>query len=435
MMDGTGPGPAGQSAAGQGNDRLALLALISAFGFIFISRGVADSWMVFLLPVEQDFGATRQQTAGVYSVYMLTTGLSAPLAGLILRQFGARLNYGLGVLLIGCAMFLAAQASVMIELYLYVGILASMGISAIGIVPASALIGRWYRHRMSVAMGVAYSGLGTGSLLMVPLAQWLIEWQGWRSTYTTMGCGLAILLVVTMLLPWQRLAGATPLRGRGADGGTDPAGGGISLRQAVRRPEFLGLALSFTFTGFSMYTVIVQVVPFLVESGYAPLKAATAFGLAGMLSVGGVISTGWLSHRYGLRPIALLSFTCTFAGIFCLLFLSYHRLEWLLVCFVGIFGIAQGARGPIVATLSNRLFTGPSAAAIYGVIYACSNIGAGIGAWGSGYLHDISSSYRPALLVAAAGIVMAALPFLLLQAFRAPVPIQPAVPSHPEKSP
>lgn len=414
---------------GQDNRRLALLALIAAFGFIFISRGIADSWMVFLLPVEQDFGGTRQQTAGVYSTYMLTTGVSAPLAGLILRQFGARVNYALGVLLIGCALFLAARSTAMVEFYLYIGILASMGISAIGIVPASALIGRWYRHRMSVAMGVAYSGLGTGSLVVVPLAQWWIEWQGWRSTYMAMGWCVAVLLAVTIALPWQRLAGATPRAGQWPGGSTDPAGGGLTLRQALRRPEFFALALSFTFTGFSMYMVIVQVVPFLVESGYAPLKAATAFGLAGMLSVGGVIS----SHRFGLRPIALLSFACTFTGILCLLSLSYLRFEWLLACFVGIFGIAQGARGPIVATLSNRLFTGASAAAIYGVIYACSNIGAGIGAWGAGYLHDASASYRPALLVAAAGIVVAALPFLLQHAFRAPVAIQPASPSNQEK--
>src|SRR3546814_20647338 len=106
--------------------------------------------------------------------------------------------------------------------------------------------------------------------------------------------------------------------------------------------------------------VIGELVPFLVESGYAPLKAATAFCLSGMRSVGGVISTGWLSHRYGLRPIALLSFACTFVGIFCLLSLSYYRLEWLLAYYVGLFGIAHGARGPTVAPLSTRMFTGSS---------------------------------------------------------------------------
>jgi predicted MFS family arabinose efflux permease len=406
-------------AAGQDNSRLALLALTTAFGFIFVSRGVADSWMVFLLPVEQEFGVSRQQTAGVYSTYMLSTGLSAPLAGLMLRRFGARLNYALGVLLIGCAMLLAAQANVIAELYIYVGVLASMGISAIGIVPASALIGHWYRHRMSVAMGAAYAGLGSGSLLMVPLAQWSIEWQGWRGTYTTMGWCLAVLLLVTLLLPWRRLHST----GGGVASDSQAPEGGITLRRAMKRPEFIGLAVSFAFTGFSMYMVIVQVVPFLVESGYAPLRAATAFGLAGMLSVVGVVSTGWLSHRYGLRPIALLSFACTFIGILCLLGLSFRNSELLLVCFVGIFGIAQGARGPVVATMSNRLFPGPSAAAIYGVIFACSNVGAGIGAWISGYLHDASDSYRPALLLAAAGIALAAAPFLLQRAFRSPTAV------------
>ena len=181
---------------------------------------------------------------------------------------------------------------------------------------------------------------------------------------------------------------------------------------------------TFGLTGFSMYVVIVQVVPFLVESCYAPLTAATAFGLSGMLSVGGVILSGWLSDRFGLRPIALLSFACTYAGTLCLLGLSYAVSEWLLAAYVGIFGIAQGARGPIIATMSNRLFTGPAAAAIYGVIYATSNVGAGFGAWLSGYLHDLSGNYRIALIVAATGILLAAMPFTWQTAFRSPTPIR-----------
>jgi predicted MFS family arabinose efflux permease len=103
-----------------------------------------------------------------------------------------------------------------------------------------------------------------------------------------------------------------------------------------------------------------------------------------------------------------------------LLGLSYTASEWLLVAFVGTFGVAQGARGPIVASLSNRLFAGPSAAAIYGVIYASSMVGAAVGAWGSGFLHDVSASYRPALLVAAAGILLAAAPFAFQRALRGP---------------
>ena len=74
--------------------------------------------------------------------------------------------------------------------------------------------------------------------------------------------------------------------------------------------------------------------------------------------------------------------------------------------------------------MSNRLFTGPAAAAIYGVIYATSNVGAGFGAWLSGYLHDLSGNYRIALIVAATGILLAAMPFTWQTAFRSPTPIR-----------
>lgn len=409
----------------RGNSRVAWYALIVAFFFVLVSRGVIDTWMVFLLPIEQEFGVNRQLTAGVFSVYMLATGLSAPLSGLLLRRFGYRLNYCLGLGLIATANFIASRAQGMMELYLCIGILSSLGISAIGVVPASALIGHWFKHRMSVAMGAVYAGLGTGSLLLVPLAQWLIELQGWRATYILMASSVACMAVIALVLPWHILGGGSTELKITAGNGETRAVDGITLRQAIRSPEFIGLFISFGCTGLGMYIVVVQAVPFLIDGGVSPLKAATAYGLCGMLSVGGVIITGWLSDRFGLRPVALASFACTFSGILCLLGLSFGVSELLLACYVACFGIAQGARGPIVATMSNRLFPGSAAAAIYGVIYASSNIGAGGGAWLSGLLHDLTDSYRPALMLGAVIICGAAMPFMVVRSFRAPQPVQP----------
>lgn len=412
------------------------MALTVAFAFVFVSRGLSDIWMVFLLPIEGEFHATRQQTTGVYSTYMLTTGLSAPLAALLLRRLGARISYGLGLTLITVATLFASRATQLWQLYLCVGVLSSVGLSMIGIVPASALIGHWFQLRMPTAMAVVYAGLGSGALLLVPLAQWSIQQQGWRETYETIGIAVAVLLVGTMLLPWRRIWGM-PVEAPAAGSGTWPAGVGdgtgsavgvlgvaITLRQAVARREFAGLTATFALTGFSMYMVSVQVIPLLVESGHAQLKAAATFGMTGMISVAGVMASGWLSDRFGLRPIALLSFSCSFVGILCLLGLSYENQDWLLFAFVAIYGVSQGARGPIVASLSNQLFRGPAAPSIYGVIYATSMVGAGIGAWASGFLHDVTASYRAGLLVAAVGIVLAAMPFALLRELRAPQPLR-----------
>lgn len=400
-----------------------MAAMAVAFGFVLVSRGVADAWMVFLLPIEQAFNATRQQTAGVYSTYMLATGLSAPLAGFLLRRFGSRVCYALGATLIAAANAMASRADGLLALYVCIGILSSVGISAIGIVPASALVSRWFTRRMSLAMGAVYAGLGAGSLLLVPLVQASIDWQGWRGTYAAIGWTMAAVTIIALALPWRLLDRGTPRRPEpGTAGAEQPQG--LTLRQAMRHREFAGMLVAFGCTGFSMYLVIVQVVPFLIESGLSPLRAATAVGICGMLSVPGVLLAGWLGERFGLHRIALLTFCCTGGGILCLIAMSFGMADWLLALYVGAFGIAQGARGPIIATLSNRLFPGPAAATIYGVVYAASYVGASAGALISGALHDLTDSYRPALALAIVTVMLAASPFVLLRTFRAPVPVR-----------
>lgn len=398
------------------------LALAIAFAFVFLSRGVADTWMVFLLPLEQDLGATRQEMTGVYSTFMVVTGLSAPVVGVVMQRFGNRVTYSGGVFLIALAFLLASQAHRIWHFYLLIGGLSSMGIAAIGIVPASALISRWFQHRLSSAMAAAYAGQGCGTLAMVPFTQWLIEQVGWRSSYALIGSAVGLLAGATLFLPWRRLAGQpAPVAGKSAAAG----GAGLTLRQALLRHEFWSLVTVFAFTGFSMYLVVVQIVAFLVETGYPPLQAATAYGVTGILNVGGILMIGWLADRFGLRPIALLSFTSTFCGMLFLLAMSYAPSLWLLVGYVICFGLAQGARGPIVATLSNRFFAGPAAASIYGVIFACSLFGAGIGSWLAGALHDLTGSARLGIVIGAGGVLIASSPFLFVRAVRHPAPVQP----------
>ena len=45
-----------------------------------LGRGLGDSYTVFLLPLERDFGWTRSQVASVFSIYLLVHGGTATLA-------------------------------------------------------------------------------------------------------------------------------------------------------------------------------------------------------------------------------------------------------------------------------------------------------------------------------------------------------------------
>jgi MFS family permease len=393
--------------------RLPALVLGLCFLFNFLARGIGDTFMVFLLPLQAEFGLQRSQMTGVYSALMVISGLSSPLAGLLIERWGPRALYSAGIAVLACGYYLAAFATQIWHFYLCVGLLGGLGAAAIGMVPATALLSRWFSHRLGTATGMAYAGFGCGSLVLVPLTQALIEASGWRATYRWAGEFLLLALILSQFIPWRSIfAGRADPRAPGLLRGKARAqSASAALRQALGQRRFWLLVQIMFFTAVGMYLVIVQSVAYLVDSGFAPLKAAGAFGAAGMLSVVGVSSAGWIADRFGYKLSATTSFIGTASGVTLLYSLSFGPSNLLLACYVLSFGIFQGVRGPLIASLSARLFAGPGLAAIYGAIYACMAIGSGIGALLSGLLYDATGSYGPAFMLSLACLAMAAAPF------------------------
>ena len=190
--------------------------------------------------------------------------------------------------------------------------LGGLGIAAIGMVPAAALISRWFERRMSTAIGLAYAGFGCGSLLLVPLAQALIDAHGWRTAYQAIGAALLALLPIAAAMPWTKIRAGLPSRAAAPPRAHADVG---PVRAALGQRTFWLLVQVMFFTAVGMYLIIVQSVVYLVDVGFAPLQAAGAFGVAGALSVLGVSSAGWLADRFGHRRAATVSFAGTFLGI------------------------------------------------------------------------------------------------------------------------
>jgi MFS family permease len=137
-------------------------------------RGMGDTYAAFLLPIEREFSWTRSQITSVYSIYLLVNGFTAPLVGMVFDRVGPRWVYGAGMTCLGAAFFFAAGLSSLWQFYVFIGVLVGLGVSLNGMVPGSALLSRWYRERLSTAIGIAFSAIGVGTIVFVPLAQYLI---------------------------------------------------------------------------------------------------------------------------------------------------------------------------------------------------------------------------------------------------------------------
>jgi MFS family permease len=373
---------------------------------------------VFLLPLEREFGWTRSQVASVYSIYLLVNGGTAALVGVVFDRLGPRWVYGAGTALLGTAFLLASAVDRLWQFYLCIGVLVGLGVSLNGMVPGSALLARWYRQRLSTAIGVAFSATGVGAMLLVPLAQSLIGEYGWRSAYRFLGLGLIVLVPLVLLLPWRRFAAGSADYHREARG--KKPGEGWSFRAASRTPVFWGLAAVFFFTAAAMFSVLVQLVVLLIDAGFPALTAASAFGVIGMLSAISVMSSGFVSDRFGYRQTVTASFAGTGAGMAILLSMTFQSQPAfiLLVLFVVMFGFCMGTRGPIISSVSARYFSGPQVATIYGAIYSANALGAACGSLMGGALHDLTGGYRLGLAIALVLLALAAAPFWAVRELR-----------------
>ena len=396
--------------------RTALGVLAVCFALSVFGRGLGESFSVFLLPISESFGWNRADVVSVYSLSALAGGLASPLIGRLFDYSGPRSVYSLGLLLFGGAFLFAAHAGHLWQIQLSVGLCVGLGIALIGNVPNSILLGRWFGPKLPTAMAVVYSATGAGVLALLPASQLLIEHFGWRGAYQIFGATALALLLPLLILPWRLFSEGQPHLTRiAADDAPDD---GWTLGRAVRHHAFWALFATFFFTAIGMYALTPQIVAYLIEAGFPPLHAATAWGFSGVVLLFGMLGVSWLDGIIGRRPSVLFSYAMSVFGIFLLWLLQWYPNIWVLTGFVVCFGSMIGSRGPLLTATAMKLFKGKRVGTIYGAIAIGSGLGSAFGSWSGGLIHDVTHSYNPLILYSLISVILGMIPFLVVPALR-----------------
>jgi MFS family permease len=310
-----------------------------------------------------------------------------------------------GVAVLGVACILASRIGSLWTLYLIAGVLAAAGVCAVSWVPSGALIARWFAERRGSMMGIAFSGMGAGVLVMGPLTQWLIDAYGWRMAYVALGVGtLAILGPIVAFGVWDSPGAGRAWRSPAAESRAAavrvPADAGASIGDALGSRPFWALFFAYLCTPLAVFPVVTHQVAFAIDQGFPRLFVAGIFGLTGLLSVVGRIAFGVAADRIGRAPSATISYACTAVGTLCLLSLETWRHAAPLYAYAILFGLGFGARGPIITAIASQLFQGRRFGAIYGILSVGNGIGGGVAPWFGGAIYDLTGSYRIAFLIA-----------------------------------
>src|SRR4030081_463819 len=198
--------------------------IIVVVTFVTVAIGVKARTAIslFFSPIVTEFGWERGVTAGGFSFGFLVSGAMSPLIGRMMDRAGPRAVMELGVALMAGGMLLAPLTTQPWHLYLTIGVMVGAGSVCLGYSGQSLFLPNWFNRRRGLAIGLAFAGVGLGSMTLLPWVQHMIEHAGWRTACTAMG-----ILVLVVLAPINLL-----LRKRPEDIGLEPDGDAAPLASA-----------------------------------------------------------------------------------------------------------------------------------------------------------------------------------------------------------
>lgn len=374
-----------------------------AFTVLFVSYGIQFTFGVFMPAIEAETGWDRASLSLPYALYVFLYSALGAASGWATDRWGPRAVICTGGCLLGGGIVLSSQARELWHLYVSLGLIAATGMSA-AFVPCNSTVVRWFTRRRGLALSISTSGGSLGNLLFPPLAAALIAACGWRPAYLMLGCaGLLIIgLCAVFIVRDPEQLGLVP------DGRPPPrlsphldqtaAAKDYTLAEARKTVAFWLLTVVFTLTWLVVFMPFVHIVPFAIDLGVPPLRAATIVSAIGVGSLSGRLLSGAVSDRLGRLPT--LGASLAMQG---LAFSGFALSGGLSLVYPSsiMFGLAYGGAATLFPAIVGDFFGRLSVGAIVGFIFAVAGSSAAFGPFIAGYLYDASGSYEAAFGLAA----------------------------------
>ena len=393
------------------------LLLAGAFVTFAVSAALMHSYAVFLVAFLEEFRWSRAETSLAFSVSQLVGGASAPFVGALVDRLGPRRLVLLGGSILAVGLLGSAYLHALWQLIVLYGILMTIGANCLGLVVFVPMLSRRFVNNRGMAISVVQSANGFARAVSAPVAQILISGIGWRSAYLAQGALMTVLVwPLAALFSRDDAPARVSSSSSSSSVATDrPARRDWTLAEAIATPHFWLLFTVYLCTGLGSFFVSLHQLAFAVDVGFDKLYAASVLGMGALLSVAGTIVTGTLSDHIGRELSAVLAYAVSIVGVICALFITGPDHAWLLWIHACFFGLTWGARGPAVTAKTADLFPGPNLGAILGVITVGTGIGSAVGAWGAGWIFDVSGSYRLAFLASIASYLLGCAAFWALR--------------------
>ena len=392
---------------------------------VFVSMGIGvnarTAFSLLFPPILDEFRWERGATAGAFSFGFLLSAFMSPLLGRMMDRVGPRAVMELGVVLLAAGLLLAPLTTEAWHLYATLGVLVGGGSVCLGYSGQSLFLPNWFVRRRGLATGIAFAGVGVGSIILLPAMQLAIEAYGWRSACWTLGLLALIVLAPINLLLRKRPEdmGLLPDGDAAPEATAAPEASNVvdsawaavdwTLGRAMRTARFWWIAIGYFCGLYAWYAVQVHQTKYLIEIGFSPTLAAWALGFVSLVGIPGQIALGHISDRIGREWVwtaGMVGFAACYLLLLALQAFPSLALLYLMVLAQGVLGYGVTS---VFAAVVAEIFQGRHYGTIFGTLMLVAITGGAAGPWLTGVLFDAYGNYTVAFWIGVGASLASAL--------------------------
>jgi MFS family permease len=383
--------------------------IVAAGGLLgCVAIGAMFSLPVFLRPISRDTGWSITGLSSAMTFAFLAMAVGSIIWGNLSDRFGPRLIVLTGSCVLAAALAMASRATSLIEFQLIFGLVVGGATAAI-FAPMMACVTGWFDTHRSLAVSLVSAGMGMAPMTMSPLAARLISNHDWRTSLQILAALAAALMIPVALLVRRPPA----LKSDNAVLALhDEPQSGITVRQAIKSPQFITLLLTNFFCCATHSGPIFHTVSYAISCGIPLVAAVSIYSLEGLAGLGGRVAFGFLGDRFGAKRVLVSGLLLQAFGA-----LAYFFVRELSAFYAvaALFGFVYAGVMPLYAVLARENFPLSMMGTIIGGTTMAGSLGMATGPLAGGLIYDTFASYGW-LYIGAWGMGMGA--FLIALTFR-----------------
>ena len=376
---------------------------VLAFGaaIVTLSMGIRHGFGLWLQPITQAQGWTRETFAIAIAIQNLSWGIFGIFAGMVADRFGAFRVIAGGAVLYALGLVGMALSPTGLLFTLTTGVLIGAAQAGTTYAVIYGVIGRNVSaDKRSWAMGVAAAAGSFGQFLMVPTESFLISSLGWQTALLVLGGAVLLIVPLAMGLREGNLSG-------NASFAVQDQSIGQAMREALKYPSFQLLMVGYFVCGFQVVFIGVHMPSYLKDKGLSPQVAGYALALIGLFNVFGTYIAGSLGQRIAKKKILATIYLSR--AVVISIFLMAPLSPASVYIFSSVMGLLWLSTVPPTNAMVAQIFGIRHLSMLSGFVFFSHQIGSFMGVWLGGYLYDRTGSYDIVWYIAIALGVMAAL--------------------------